>query len=421
MPADRNRLIGRYLSIATKARKIGHSDWHQVRELVEAEGDNLDPICELAVESIISRSDVDGALIGLSEFHRFTGSASVKSLVRAVGRLGGRSPRRVGAYLLHLGAIALCRSDHQTATSRFKTALVFFQKDRDEQGRADCTYSLGTVARNLLQYGTATDRYEEAIKLYRRNFHGKANCIFGLGGIAMRRSDHATALARFSEALALYQDTNDEQGEGNCIQLIGRIALERSDQATAAAKFHEALALFQRIGSAQSAATCILDLGEVATQCSDQESAKIQFDAALALFRHYGNVQAEANCIRRLGIISLRNSDYGSAAARFDASLALYQKSEDQSGVAEALIRRGQARIGAGGIAQGIADIESGFGLYFQIADTEDRAVGGWQALHRALICENPAEAAKHLKKAETLWTLIGRIDLVQDWLTPIP
>jgi len=67
-----------------------------------------------------------------------------------------------------------------------------------------------------------------------------------------------------------------------------------------------------------------------------------------------------------------------------------------------------------------MADIEGGFGLYFGVSDTKDRARTGWQAMHRSMTSEG-AEAERQLEIAKSEWTAIGRIDLVFDWIDSRP
>ncbi len=75
----------------------------------------------------------------------------------------------------------------------------------------------------------ARSRYEEALPLYRRvgDILGEANCISGLGGVAARRSDHEASRSRYEEALPLYRRVGDILGEANCIKSLGDIALRR--------------------------------------------------------------------------------------------------------------------------------------------------------------------------------------------------
>jgi hypothetical protein len=88
---------------------------------------------------------------------------------------------------------------------------------------------------------------------------------------------------------------------------------------------------------------------------------------------------------------------------------------------AESLIRRGQVRQGEGYAAAGLADIKEGFELYFRRTDANDRALPGWQALYRALTCEEATETGKHRELARSAWTAIGRLDLVHDWIDRQP
>jgi tetratricopeptide (TPR) repeat protein len=196
----------------------------------------------------------------------------------------------------------------------------------------------------------------------------------------------------------------------------GDIARARSDHETARARFEEALALYRRIGDVMGEANCIQSLGNIASARSDHETARARFEEARALHRRIGNVVGEASCIRSLGDIARARSDHEMACARFEEALALYRRIGAVGGEAETMIRLGQVRRGTADATQGIADIEGGFALYFGIADSEDRALAGWQAMHRALICEDATEAAKHREEARSIWTAVGRLDLVHDW-----
>jgi hypothetical protein len=145
--ADRRRLIDRYLKLAVKAHKIGEKGWEQVQKQVEAETDNLDPVCELAVKTNIGHHDLDQALFGISEFYRFSGRGTVQSLERAIERLRKTSPGIMLAHCIRrLGDIAEIRSNREFARIRYNEALSIYRSIGDPVGQANCFFGLGRVA-----------------------------------------------------------------------------------------------------------------------------------------------------------------------------------------------------------------------------------------------------------------------------------
>jgi tetratricopeptide (TPR) repeat protein len=423
MPNDRRRLIDRYLTIATKGGRIATGSWDAMHAEVEAEADNLDPVCELAVDVDISHRDLDSALQGLMEFHRFSGRGAVNSVARAVTQMGERFPGRVAVCMGGLGLLALDRSDTGTAMLRFEAALALFRRSGSMRGEASCICNLGEVALRRSDYGTAAAHFEGALALFRRTGDelGEAQCIRGLGEIALRLSDHRTAAARLESALALYQHRDGMLGEANCLHSLGAIAIRSLDYEKAADHNEAALKIQQRGGAIQGEANSIFTLGDIARRRFDHETAAIRFTESRALYRRCGDVNGEGLCILHLGKIAFQHADYATALAHFADALALYRKAELQPSLAETTIWRGRARLRAGETSQGRADIDAGFALYFATADARDRALPGWQALHRSLVCEDAAEAVRHREEARVAWVAIGRLDLVHDWLDLTP
>jgi len=251
LPADRKRLLDRYLTIATKAGRIGRPDWPQVREEVEAEADNLDPICCLALDTDASTRRLDQALDGLAEFYGLSSRGSVNGLIQVAATATEKGSQRHAACLFNLGRIATSRSDHAGARTQFEQALALYRRIGDVLGEANCIYKLGQNAHSRSDHATTAAQLEQALVLYCRvgDVLGEAHCIYSLGQIAGSLSDHATAAAQFEQALALYRRVRSVLGEAHCIRNLGEIASSRSDHATAAAHFKQALALYRHIGA----------------------------------------------------------------------------------------------------------------------------------------------------------------------------
>jgi len=291
MDRDRTRIINRYLALAVKAGQIGSKNWEKVREEVETEADNLDPVCELALIRDRFHKQLEPALHGLGEFHNFSGRGAVASLYHAA-EIREVSPRLSATCIFQLAYIARARSDLDIAVNRFEEALTQYKRIGDVTGEANCIRGLGDIESARSDYDTAMRRLEQALALFQRigDVSGEANCLQGLGEIARLRSDHETAAKRFKEALVLYRRIGDVLGEANCIQSVGHIARARSDHETAVKCLEEALALHRRIGDVSGEANCIQSLGGIASFRSDHETAVRRFEEALALHRRIGNL-----------------------------------------------------------------------------------------------------------------------------------
>ncbi len=287
LDVDRHRFIEWYLALAAKARTIGSREWELHRDVIDAECDNLDSVCELAIKTNIAHRQLDDALGGLTEFHYLSGRGTLGSLDFALARLRSKPPSHLTANCIRrLGRIARARSDHDIARTRYEEALALHRRIGDVVGEANCILSLGHLARVRFDHEPARTRYEEALALYRRigNVVGEANCIQGLGDLAHARSDHETARTRYEEALALHRRIGDLVGEANCIQGLGELARVRSDYEGARARYEEALVLYRRIGNRGGEAETLVRRGQVRRKTGDAAQALIDIEAGFAVY-----------------------------------------------------------------------------------------------------------------------------------------
>jgi tetratricopeptide (TPR) repeat protein len=335
--------------------------------------------------------------------------------------------RRIGAIhgeancILSLGSIARGLFDYDTARIHYEDALALYRRIGEMQGQANCTYSLGSLALAHYDYTAASTRFEEAQSFYRRtgDVHGQANCIHSFGLVAFARSDLVRAHALFEQAVPFYQKAEDLLGQASCIHSFGSLARARLDYEKAHEHFQEALALYRRIGELDGEANCILGMGSIARARPDYAAACTRFEEALPLYRRIADAMGEANCLQGLADVACARRDYPAARTLFERALVLYQRIRALAGQAEVMVRLGQVRRASDDLAKGLAEIDAGFDLYFEIADPSDKALPGWHAIHLALTSRDASEARANRDLAKSAWRALGRLDLVQDWVDP--
>lgn len=376
---DQSRLLDRYLTLADRAFSIGSRDWGKFRDDVEAEADNLDAVCDLAVATKITHPKLMHALRGLKTFHIFSGRTAVGSLAKAAAILRPKP------------------------SSRLKAISAEYLAD---------------VAVAQLRLEAAHQLFDEALKIHRDidNAQGEVRCVQGLGDIAFQRSDLRSAVSYYNRTLELSRLTGSILNAANSIRSLGQIAHMQSDNTVALERFKEASKLYRQVGDLLGEANCILSIGETEVGRSD-DKAHERFITAIDLFRQIGNTGGEAKCVQCLGNIARVNTNYVLAKAHYEEALSLYRRVGDIGGEAETMIRLGQIQRNNNQSDQGLAAINTGFDLYLKATDSLDQAVTGWRAIRIALTCDNASEANKYRELAKSSWVTIGRLDLVSEWI----
>ncbi len=412
LASDRTRIVERYLSLATKAYTIGSRDWEKYREDVEAEADNLDAICGLAVATDISHSRLIGALHGLKEFHTFSGRGGTASVNRAAMRLRGQISQLAAECVQILGDIATAHSDSVSARARYEEALSLFKRIGNSKGEASCIFSLGLVADACSDYKAARAQYEQALALFKRggDVLGEANCIHALGNIAKAGSDRETAQLRFEEALALSRRIGDALCQANCISELGGLASARSDYETAQTHHLEALPLYRRIGDVIGEANSNFRLGGIATSRYEYETAQSFYKEAIALAQRVGGVLCEANSILALGKFAGAGSDIKTAQVRYEEALTLYRRIGNVVGEANCILYLGNAAAGLSDHKAAHRYYEQALVLYRRIDDLLGEANCTARLMDVAIARSELDTAQKLCEEALAIYRLIGNI-----------
>ncbi len=110
-------------------------------------------------------------------------------------------------------------------------ARIAARNRRDARREAHCIQGQGDIALARSQHDEARTRYEEALPLYAKlgAVRGRANCIKGLGDIALSRSQHE-ARQLFEQSRSLYASIPDPYSIGMTHQRLARLAPEATER-----------------------------------------------------------------------------------------------------------------------------------------------------------------------------------------------
>ncbi|HEU4881231.1 MAG TPA: tetratricopeptide repeat protein [Longimicrobium sp.] len=317
-----------FSGLASLGEKAGFEGGAEAIARLIPEIENIENTIKQLLDGPASSGAIEAA-ISLGQFARFTGLGTTVPLEKAIEIASIRGHDKLSARChAYVGDIALARSDHERARTRYEEALALYKGVGDILGEANCIASLGDIALERSDHESARTRYEEALPLYRSvgNILGEANCITRLGDIALESFDHERARARYEEALLLYRGVGNILGEANCIQSLGDTALGLSDHESARRRYEEALPLYRGVGDILGEAGCIFSLGDIARRWLEHERARTRYEEALPLYRAVGSILGEANCISSLGDIARARSDDESARAHYERALSLYER-----------------------------------------------------------------------------------------------
>ena len=357
-----------------------------------------------------------------------------------------------------LASIARGRSDHETAVKRFEEALALYRRIGGVLGEANCIHSLGDIAlrrsdprhgvgpgsmrrwrcigvlatckaRRIASVALGTSR--SSVPTTRRRRPGSMRRWRCIGVLATCKARRIASGALGTSRSGVPTTRRRRPGSMRRWRCIGGSARARRGELHPEPWGHRAPAFRPRDGvgpvrcgaGAVSADRRRAWRGELHPEPWGHRAPAFRPRDGVGPVRcGAGAVSADRRRARRG---ELHPEPWGHRAPAFRprdgvgpvrAALALYRRIGDVSGEAEATIKRGQARRGAGDLGRRGRRYRSWFRSLFQRFGLRDRALAGWQAMHRSLTGEG-AEAETQLEMAKSEWTAIGRLDLVFNWV----
>jgi tetratricopeptide (TPR) repeat protein len=358
--------------------------------------------------------------------------------------------------LRSLGSLALRRSDLVDAQTHLEEARDLYLQISDRLGQAQSLQSLGDLALRRDDLNGAQIHLEEArdICLQIGDRLGQANALQLLGNLALRRDDLNGAQTLLEEARDICLQVGNRLGQANALQLLGNLALRRDDLNGAQTLLEEARDICLQVGNRLGQANALQSLGNLALRRDDLNGAQTLLEEARDICLQVGDRLGQANTLQALGDLALRLYNLDAAQAYLQEARAIYQKVTATLGEANAnyLIGEVQLRLDpvraetiftqvlqsyeSLGVKWGIAhsnlrlaQITARQGDRSRLADAVDKilryeegdpaklAAPGWRAFCASLLEHDEAKRAALCDQARRLWTEIGALGLIKDYV----
>ena len=205
--------------------------------------------------------------------------------------------------------------------------------------RAKASVGAGVLAFLQCEYGTAGERLQEALRIYRdlEDERGVASALQVLGSISRERGDYEQAEAYHEESLATWRRLGEEREVARSFNYLGLVAWLRGEHDRATGLSCETLETFKNLGDAEGTTWALVNLGSAALHSGAEQRAAELLSESLSISRKAGYREGVGWSLNQLGLISYRHADHAQAADMLCESLGAHRDLGDKWRMASVL------------------------------------------------------------------------------------
>ena len=179
------------------------------------------------------------------------------------------------------------------------------------------------------------------------------------------------ARAFAEEALALARAWDDKQNTARALCILGLIWIKERNFVAAQSSLEESSVLFLEMHEAWEYAHTVIALALAAYRQDDLATSLALHEQALTLFQKIGDRYFQSVAHYFIGILQTRQGDVHRGVMTLRESVILAQQLDSKYGIAEGVLRMGQAALYAKRLSRAVR-------LYYAARDIYD-SVGAWQ------------------------------------------
>ena len=253
------------------------------------------------------------------------------------------------------------QSNCPAASEHAQQALILAHAAGQVVTEAFALRLLGLVDWKQSNFSSSQTYYEQSLQLCRSmgDQVNEGGTLMNLGLVALALGDFEASRSYLEQAIEIYRATGNWRGVGKALNNLGNLATYLGDFATALSLLEQSLSIVRMVGDRWSESSILIALGEVLCDQEQPGPAVDYAEQALVIVRQLGDRQLEIYTFFVLGWAALLQQDANQARIHFAVALAISQDvqnairiAESQAGLAEALLKLGDAASASGCLEQ---------------------------------------------------------------------
>ncbi len=301
----------------------------------------------------------------------------------------------------------LCLVEHrrgafEQASRCYRDVLASARTLDDQALQAVMLGNLGGVQAALGEPERALEAHQQALALHRLNEHGQgeAQALNNLGALYRSLGEPDRAVASYRRALTLFEHAGDRYWQARTLNNLAFAHHSLGDPKRARVLFERALTLRREVGDPVGEAVTLSNLGQVHLALGDSRQALLAFRDSHRLRKASGNRRGEAAALQMIGTALITRGYPGLALGALDRALAMQSALGDQPRQTRVRLRRAEALLGLGQLAEAIAELNTAADDFDRLQDPVG-ATASLAALAQAAIQGGALDSAEqHLARA---------------------
>jgi adenylate cyclase len=269
----------------------------------------------------------------------------------------GEGPLQAGSILERSGDIQSLIGRYDEAIASFHTALDRISNPAAVT-RARIERKVGTALRIKGEYAQAAATLSRALDLLGElaDVEG-AQIHLQTGQLHWRSGDYAAAKESLTAAVAIAERQGQDEVLAEAFKQLGNIPLHTGDPHEAIDLFERSRTIYERLEDLVGIAMARLNLGTTYGRMGRWDECLVELQASLSHFERIGDLWHQAVVRNNLGELHRLLNDLPRAIRSYEEALAISAQVGDAAGVALAYTGAGIARVEAGDIVRGKADL----------------------------------------------------------------